>query len=98
MKLWKKYNYTKGEVRIYALRPIIKYLIIVTFLCTQIQDTVGDPNEEFLFHGSPFVNNIVQSGFDERHACSTGMFGAGECQTSHNTHTHTLCRYILMSL
>ena len=90
MKLWKKYNYTKGEVRIYALRPIIKYLIIVTFLCTQIQDTVGDPNEEFLFHGSPFVNNIVQSGFDERHACSTGMFGAGECQTSHNTHTHIM--------
>ena len=26
------------------------------------------PNERMLFHGSPFVNAIVQKGFDERHA------------------------------
>lgn len=27
--------------------------------------------------GSPFVNAIVQKGFDERHAYIGGMFGAG---------------------
>jgi tankyrase len=37
----------------------------------------GDANEMMLFHGSPYVHNIIQNGFDERHACSTGMFGAG---------------------
>ena len=31
-----------------------------------------------LFHGSPFINAIVQKGFDERHAYIGGMFGAGE--------------------
>ncbi|XP_046850055.1 poly [ADP-ribose] polymerase tankyrase-1-like isoform X2 [Xenia sp. Carnegie-2017] len=34
-------------------------------------------NERMLFHGSPFVNSIVQKGFDERHAYIGGMFGAG---------------------
>ena len=37
-------------------------------------------NERMLFHGSPFINAIVQKGFDERHAYIGGMFGAGECQ------------------
>lgn len=31
-----------------------------------------------LFHGSPFINAIVQKGFDERHAYIGGMFGAGK--------------------
>lgn len=30
-----------------------------------------------LFHGSLFINSIVQKGFDERHAYIGGMFGAG---------------------
>ena len=30
-----------------------------------------------MFSGSPFVNSIVQKGFDERHAYIGGMFGAG---------------------
>jgi len=34
-------------------------------------------NERMLFHGSLFVNSIVQKGFDERHAYIGGMFGAG---------------------
>jgi tankyrase len=34
-------------------------------------------NERTLFHGSPFINAIVQKGFDERHAYIGGMFGAG---------------------
>ena len=37
-------------------------------------------NERMLFHGSPFINAIVQKGFDERHAYIGGMFGAGKCQ------------------
>lgn len=35
-------------------------------------------NERMLFHGSPFINAIVQKGFDERHAYIGGMFGAGK--------------------
>lgn len=35
--------------------------------------------ERMLFHGSPFINAIVQKGFDERHAYIGGMFGAGKC-------------------
>ncbi|XP_076814893.1 poly [ADP-ribose] polymerase tankyrase-2-like [Clavelina lepadiformis] len=34
-------------------------------------------NDRMLFHGSPFINAIVQKGFDERHAYIGGMFGAG---------------------
>jgi tankyrase len=37
----------------------------------------GHNNERMLFHGSPFINAIVQKGFDERHAYIGGMFGAG---------------------
>ena len=33
----------------------------------QVADTnYNQPNERMLFHGSPFVNAIVQKGFDER--------------------------------
>jgi tankyrase len=31
-------------------------------------------NEKFLFHGSPFINAIIQKGFDERHAYIGGKF------------------------
>ena len=34
-------------------------------------------NERMLFHGSPFIQYIVNNGFDERHAYIGGMFGAG---------------------
>nr|XP_002121662.3 tankyrase-1 [Ciona intestinalis] len=34
-------------------------------------------NDRMLFHGSSFINAIVQKGFDERHAYIGGMFGAG---------------------
>ncbi|XP_078717480.1 poly [ADP-ribose] polymerase tankyrase-2-like isoform X1 [Lampetra fluviatilis] len=34
-------------------------------------------NERMLFHGSPFINAIINKGFDERHAYIGGMFGAG---------------------
>ena len=34
-------------------------------------------NEQMLWHGSPAVGSIVKRGFDERHSCTSGMFGAG---------------------
>ncbi len=42
------------------------------------EENSGQHNEKLLFHGSPFINSIVQKGFDERHAYIGGMFGAGE--------------------
>ena len=41
------------------------------------EENHGHENERLLFHGSPFLNAIVQKGFDERHAYIGGMFGAG---------------------
>jgi len=43
-------------------------------ICEENRDCA---NEKMLFHGSLFVNSIVQKGFDERHAYIGGMFGAG---------------------
>ena len=42
------------------------------------EENHGQSNERTLFHGSPFINAIVQKGFDERHAYIGGMFGAGK--------------------
>lgn len=41
------------------------------------EENHGFANERMLFHGSPFINAIIQKGFDERHAYIGGMFGAG---------------------
>ncbi|XP_065348135.1 poly [ADP-ribose] polymerase tankyrase [Cloeon dipterum] len=41
------------------------------------EENGSQSNERMLFHGSPFINAIVQKGFDERHAYIGGMFGAG---------------------
>ncbi|OTF79392.1 hypothetical protein BLA29_010016, partial [Euroglyphus maynei] len=37
------------------------------------EENHGFANERMLFHGSPFINSIVQKGFDERHAYIGGM-------------------------
>ena len=42
------------------------------------EENHNQSNERMLFHGSPFINAIVQKGFDERHAYIGGMFGAGK--------------------
>ncbi|KAF9797966.1 hypothetical protein SFRURICE_019309 [Spodoptera frugiperda] len=34
----------------------------------EVLEEAGAHNERMLFHGSPFINAIVQKGFDERHA------------------------------
>lgn len=52
-------------------------------------------NERMLFHGSPFINAIVQKGFDERHAYIGGMFGAGiyfaEHSSKSNQYVYGIC-------
>jgi hypothetical protein len=58
------------------------------------EENVSQSNERMLFHGSPFINAIVQKGFDERHAYIGGMFGAGTVVK--NTEVET--KYLLMQL
>lgn len=48
-------------------------------------ENVGQYNEKMLFHGSPFINAIIQKGFDERHAYIGGMFGAGIYFAEHSS-------------
>ncbi|KPJ02272.1 Tankyrase-1 [Papilio xuthus] len=51
----------------------------------EVSEEAGVPNERMLFHGSPFINAIVQKGFDERHAYIGGMFGAGIYFAEHSS-------------
>ncbi|XP_072943225.1 poly [ADP-ribose] polymerase tankyrase [Epargyreus clarus] len=51
----------------------------------EVGEEAGAPNERMLFHGSPFINAIVQKGFDERHAYIGGMFGAGIYFAEHSS-------------
>ena len=46
------------------------------------EENHGQPNEQLLFHGSPFISAIVHKGFDERHAYIGGMFGAGKLDST----------------
>uniref|UniRef100_A0A146ME76 Poly [ADP-ribose] polymerase n=3 Tax=Lygus hesperus TaxID=30085 RepID=A0A146ME76_LYGHE len=49
------------------------------------EENTNSANERMLFHGSPFINAIVQKGFDERHAYIGGMFGAGIYFAEHSS-------------
>ncbi|CAH0559644.1 unnamed protein product [Brassicogethes aeneus] len=49
------------------------------------EENGNQSNERMLFHGSPFINAIVQKGFDERHAYIGGMFGAGIYFAEHSS-------------
>ncbi|XP_045506072.1 poly [ADP-ribose] polymerase tankyrase [Colias croceus] len=49
------------------------------------EENGGSSGERMLFHGSPFINAIVQKGFDERHAYIGGMFGAGIYFAEHSS-------------
>ncbi|KAI8426788.1 hypothetical protein MSG28_014472 [Choristoneura fumiferana] len=51
----------------------------------EVAAEAGSANERLLFHGSPFINAIVQKGFDERHAYIGGMFGAGIYFAEHSS-------------
>ena len=59
------------------LREKVKFSFIKTikfyWTCFFRKDEVkeenhGAANERMLFHGSPFIQAIIQKGFDERHA------------------------------
>ncbi|KAF4519001.1 hypothetical protein B566_EDAN009764 [Ephemera danica] len=45
----------------------------------------NDSNERNLFHGSPKCLEIVEKGFDERHASNGGMYGAGVYFAKHSS-------------
>ena len=52
---------------------LLKNHNILLNLCFFRKDEVkeenhGAANERMLFHGSPFIQAIIQKGFDERHA------------------------------
>lgn len=49
------------------------------------EENTNQANERMLFHGSPFINAIVQKGFDERHSYMGGMFGAGVYFAEHSS-------------
>ncbi|KAJ9596393.1 hypothetical protein L9F63_012556 [Diploptera punctata] len=49
------------------------------------EENNNQASERMLFHGSPFINAIVQKGFDERHAYIGGMFGAGIYFAEHSS-------------
>lgn len=49
------------------------------------EENHNQSNERMLFHGSPFIQAIVQKGFDERHAYIGGMFGAGIYFAEHSS-------------
>uniref|UniRef100_A0A2R5LDL0 Poly [ADP-ribose] polymerase n=2 Tax=Ornithodoros turicata TaxID=34597 RepID=A0A2R5LDL0_9ACAR len=59
------------------------------------EENHNQSNERMLFHGSPFINAIVQKGFDERHAYIGGMFGAGiyfaENSSKSNQYVYGIC-------
>ncbi|RZF41139.1 hypothetical protein LSTR_LSTR010791 [Laodelphax striatellus] len=59
------------------------------------EENGNQPNERMLFHGSSFINAIVQKGFDERHAYIGGMFGAGiyfaEHSSKSNQYVYGIC-------
>ncbi|XP_022125990.2 poly [ADP-ribose] polymerase tankyrase isoform X1 [Pieris rapae] len=52
---------------------------------SEVTEEAGGASERMLFHGSPFINAIVQKGFDERHAYIGGMFGAGIYFAEHSS-------------
>ncbi|XP_025835398.1 tankyrase-like [Agrilus planipennis] len=59
------------------------------------EENGNQSNERMLFHGSAFINAIVQKGFDERHAYIGGMFGAGiyfaEHSSKSNQYVYGIC-------
>ncbi|XP_050676368.1 poly [ADP-ribose] polymerase tankyrase [Leptidea sinapis] len=54
-------------------------------VCEEAGGGAAGAGERLLFHGSPFINAIVQKGFDERHAYIGGMFGAGIYFAEHSS-------------
>ncbi|XP_031842517.1 tankyrase isoform X3 [Nomia melanderi] len=92
-KLWERYAHRRQEVaeEVGAAAPSSPG----TGSRTTPGSTLPQANERMLFHGSPFINAIVQKGFDERHAYIGGMFGAGiyfaEHSSKSNQYVYGIC-------
>lgn len=92
-KLWERYAHRRQEVaeEVGAAAPASPS----TGPRGVPSSTVSQANERMLFHGSPFINAIVQKGFDERHAYIGGMFGAGiyfaEHSSKSNQYVYGIC-------
>ncbi|XP_076165190.1 tankyrase isoform X2 [Ptiloglossa arizonensis] len=92
-KLWERYAHRRQEVaeEVGAAAPSSPS----TGSRTTPGSTLPQANERMLFHGSPFINAIVQKGFDERHAYIGGMFGAGiyfaEHSSKSNQYVYGIC-------
>lgn len=92
-KLWERYAHRRQEVaeEVGAAAPASPS----TGPRGTSSSTVSQANERMLFHGSPFINAIVQKGFDERHAYIGGMFGAGiyfaEHSSKSNQYVYGIC-------
>ncbi|XP_033341670.1 tankyrase isoform X2 [Megalopta genalis] len=92
-KLWERYAHRRQEVaeEVGAAAPSSPG----TTSRTTPGSTLPQANERMLFHGSPFINAIVQKGFDERHAYIGGMFGAGiyfaEHSSKSNQYVYGIC-------
>ncbi|XP_053976532.1 poly [ADP-ribose] polymerase tankyrase isoform X2 [Hylaeus anthracinus] len=92
-KLWERYAHRRQEVaeEVGAAAPSSPS----TGNRTTPGSTLPQANERMLFHGSPFINAIVQKGFDERHAYIGGMFGAGiyfaEHSSKSNQYVYGIC-------
>ncbi|XP_015178417.1 PREDICTED: tankyrase-2 isoform X3 [Polistes dominula] len=92
-KLWERYAHRRQEVaeEVGAAAPASPG----TGPRSTPSSAVPQANERMLFHGSPFINAIVQKGFDERHAYIGGMFGAGiyfaEHSSKSNQYVYGIC-------
>ncbi|XP_063992926.1 poly [ADP-ribose] polymerase tankyrase [Diachasmimorpha longicaudata] len=92
-KLWERYAHRRQEVA----EEMVAAGLSSPNTVPRPNSTLTTPqaNERMLFHGSSFINAIVQKGFDERHAYIGGMFGAGiyfaEHSSKSNQYVYGIC-------
>ncbi|XP_058809611.1 poly [ADP-ribose] polymerase tankyrase-like, partial [Phymastichus coffea] len=93
-KLWERYAHRRQEV---AEEVTVTQAPTSPSATSRVSSSSATTlaNERMLFHGSPFINAIVQKGFDERHAYIGGMFGAGiyfaEHSSKSNQYVYGIC-------
>lgn len=79
--VFSRYHIVKIQ-KLFNLKLWQRYLNRRQEIC---EENYGVANERMLFHGSAFINSIIQKGFDERHAHIGGMFGAGIYFAEHSS-------------
>ncbi|KAJ8686279.1 hypothetical protein QAD02_022073 [Eretmocerus hayati] len=102
-KLWERYSHRRQEVAEEVAASSVTVAPTspgsspgaAPRTCSTASSALSHANERMLFHGSPFINAIVQKGFDERHAYIGGMFGAGiyfaEHSSKSNQYVYGIC-------